>query len=135
MGAELLEEIVMAIFLPRRIPVHPKGADLGKNRMERALDMLRSKSFELQRLIGSACGALPRRRPLIVAEMAAEELHLFMEGEPQIAVGAFEDRAASSANLEPVIAAPVKEEEGLFARFQPLFDPSRSSSEKWVKPP
>ncbi len=47
-SAELLENIFVAVFLLGRVAVHPQRADFGKDGVEGALHMLRSKALELQ---------------------------------------------------------------------------------------
>lgn len=44
-----------------------------------------------------------------------------MEGEREVAVGAFDDVAAAAAHLHSMRAAPVEKKERLFAHFEPFF--------------
>lgn len=71
-SAELFEEVFMAIFLRGGVAVHPESADFREDGVERALDVLGAKAFELEGFRGLALGAGARSGLLIIAEMALQ---------------------------------------------------------------
>ncbi len=121
MGAELFVEIFMACFAAGCVFIHPECSNTWHEGVERSFNVFCAKSFELEGITRAAIRTAGWNLSCEIAEMATELFVRFMEGESEIAVGAFDGGSAGGASLGSVVAATIEEEKCLFSHFESFF--------------
>src|ERR1019366_5859844 len=120
---EITQDATVILLPLQRVGIHAHDARMGEEFCEGLLHFLRAQAgvadLRIPALLVRAGG---RNRLGMAANMALEFLFLAMVGERDAAVGALRHVTAEGALERAGIAAPVQEENGLLAAFEPLRD-------------
>ena len=122
-GAEIAQDAAVIVLAFHGIGVHAADARVREEFGQGVLDLLRAGAGEADGRVAAFLVRAERRdRFDVAANVAGQVLLDAMVGEGDAAIGAIRDEAASRALQRGGVTAPVQEQDGLLAPFEPLVD-------------